>query len=282
VGSSENAEKPVVCKGSIMIAQKIQRFRRAVWTWRQPLTRVPAVALAPISDLFVWRSSDEWRTSFELIDIPSLFEDVEAPGHAILIFFDVDGRRLLERRVALQANRRQTLDISSMIGMEHGEAGTFAVFHCVTPSSITKIGSFLAERGYVSYRYRDAPLRAYVHGNLDAIARNADGGLELLGCSSFLRREYCLQYGLQPGAIYELGMVNPTPTAQRCLCKLISVHSGKIMGVQVVNLTAGGVQLVPIRADKSEPMRLVIQSHLVMARPLVFRIQNLKLDVFHG
>jgi hypothetical protein len=47
-------------------------------------------------------------------------------------------------------------------------------------------------------------------------------------------------------------------------------------------LPPGGIQLVPVRADKSEPVRLVIQSHLVMARPLVFRIQNLKLDVFHG
>jgi hypothetical protein len=49
-----------------------------------------------------------------------------------------------------------------------------------------------------------------------------------------------------------------------------------------VNLAPGGVQLVPVRVDKSGPVRLVIQSHLVMARPLVFRIQNLKLDVFHG
>jgi hypothetical protein len=144
------------------------------------------------------------------------------------------------------------------------------------------MGSFLAERGYVSYRYRDAPLRAYVHGNLDAITQGPDGELQLLGCRGFLSREYSLQHELQPGVVYELGMVNPTSSSQRCICKLVSVHSGKIMGVQPVNLAPGGIQLVPVRADKSEPVRLVIQSHLVMARPLVFRIQNLKLDVFHG
>lgn len=265
-----------------MIAQKIQRLRRAIWTWKQPLTRLPAPAADPISDLFVWRSSDEWETFFELIDIPSLFEDGQGQQHVTLAFFDGTGRQVLAHKVNLRANCRQTLDISSMVGRSHGETGTFAVFHSTTPSGVTKLGSFLAERGYVSYRYHGAPLRAYVHGNLDAISQGADGGLQLLGGRSFLSREYSLQHELQPGVVYELGMVNPTAGAQRCVCKLISVRSGKIMGVQPVNLAPGGIQLVPVRADKSEPVRLVIQSHLVMARPLVFRIQNLKLDVFHG
>jgi hypothetical protein len=184
--------------------------------------------------------------------------------------------------VGLQANCRQTLDISSIIRRVHGEVGTFAVFHSTTPSDITKLGSFLAERGYVSYRYRDATLRAYVHGNLDAIAYGPDGELELLGGSSFLSREYRLQHELQPGVVYELAIVNPTPTRKRSICKLISVNSDKIMNVQVMNLAPGGIQLVRVQANESEPIRWVIKSHLVMARPLVFRIQNLKLDVFHG
>lgn len=265
-----------------MIAEQLQRIRRAVWTWRQPLTHLPALSNAPISDLFVWRNSPEWQTFFELIDIPSLFEDDSLPRHVTLVFFDDSGRRISERKVDLQANCRQTLDISSMVGRAQGETGTFAVFHSTTPTGITNLGSFLAERGYVSYRYRDSPLRAYVHGNLDAVARGADGGLQLLGGTSFLRRQYRLQHELQPGVVYELGLVNPTTTAQRCTCKLISVLGGKILGVQVVNVPPRGIQLVPVAADESGPVRLVIQSRLVMARPLVFRIQNLKLDVFHG
>jgi hypothetical protein len=243
---------------------------------------MPTCADAPISDLFVWRSSLEWHTFFELIDIPSLFEDGRSTGQVTLVFFDGSGNCIQEQKVNLQANCRQTLDISAMVGRGHGESGTFAVFHSTTPSVVTKLGSFLAERGYVSYRYRGAPLRAYVHGNLDAISRGADGELQLLGGHSFLRREYSLQHELQPGVVYELGMVNPTSTSQRCICKLVLVRSGKLLHVQAVNLPPGGVHLVPVQADTSEPVRLVIQSHLVMARPLVFRIQNLKLDVFHG
>jgi hypothetical protein len=265
-----------------MIAKKIQRIRRAIWTWRQPLTHVPKLPNAPISDLFIWRSSPEWQTFFELIDILSLFEDDARPRHVTLVIFDSRGRQISERKVDLRPYCRQTLDISSMVGRAQGETGTFAVFHSTTPNGITKLGSFLAERGYVSYCYRDAPLRAYVHGNLDAVAQSADGVLQLLGGTSFLRREYSLQHELQPGVDYELGMVNPTTATQRCTCQLVSVRSGKMENVRMVNLPPGGIQLVPVRPDRSEPVRLVIQSHLVMARPLVFRIQNHKLDVFHG
>ena len=265
-----------------MIAKKIQRMRRAVWTWRQPLTHPPALATSPISDLFVWRSSPEWQTFFELIDIPALFEDDSLLRHVTLVFFDVNGRRISERKVYLQANRRQTLDISSMVGRAQGETGTFAVFHSTTPASITNLGSFLAERGYVSYHYRDSPLRAYVHGNLDATAQSSEGALQLLGGTSLLRRSYNLQHELQAGVVYELGLVNPTVNSQRCTCKLISVLSGKITSVQALNVPPGGIQLVTIPAGESGTVRLVIESRLVMARPLVFRIQNLKLDVFHG
>jgi len=265
-----------------MIAQKLQRIRRAVWSWRQPLTHLPTLENAPISDLFVWRSSHEWQTFFELIDIPSLFEDDTLPRHVSLVFFDSSGRRLFKRNVDLQANRRQTLDISSMVGRSYGEKGTFAAFHSKTPSAITHLGSFLAERGYASYCYRDAPLRAYVHGNLDAVAQGPDGGLQLLGGTSFLRRQYSLQHELLPGVVYEFGLVNPTSSVQRITFKLISVPSGRIISAEVENVPSGGIRLVVVPVDESSSVRLVIESHLVMARPLVFRIQNFKLDVFHG
>ena len=264
--------------------QKVERLRRAAWTWRQPLTRRPATSSVPVSDLFVWRNSSEWATSFELIDIAGLFSD-EVSGltnQVTVVLFDQNGKEFLKKKLDLLPGRRQTINLASFLSAANGEIGTFAVFHASSPPELELMGSFLAERGYVSYRYRGAPLRAYVHGNLDAISQRLDGTLDLLGGRSFLRRDYSLQHELQPNVAYELGIVNPTPTAQRCICKLVSLRSGEIMHVQSVNLAPGGIHLVPVRADRSEPVRLVIQSHLVMARPLVFRIQNLKLDVFHG
>jgi hypothetical protein len=267
-----------------MIAQKVARLRRALWTWRQPLTRCPAQPAVPVSDLFAWRSSSEWQTSFELIDLSSLFVDNGDTSdlYVTIVFFDQNGRRFLEKRLDLLPYRRQTIDLSALVGKNHGELGTFAVFHSTTPSALTGMGSFVAERGYVSYCYRGAPLRAYVHGNLDAIALGLDGQVELLGASGLMLRQYRLQHEMQGSVLYELAMVNPTSVEQWCACQLVSTRNGKMLETQEINLAPGAVHLASFQIDKLEPVRVVIKSRLIMARPLVFRIQNLKLDVFHG
>lgn len=267
-----------------MIVQKVARLRRAFWTWKQPLTSRPTQPAAPVSDLFLWRSSSEWQTSFELIDVPALFvDDSDASGRYVtVVFFDQNGHLFLEKHLDLLPHRRQTIDLSALVGKNHGELGTFAVFHSITPYALTGMGSFLAERGYVSYCYRGAPLRAYVHGNLDAIALGLDGRLELLGARGLLPRQYRLQHEMQGDALYELAMVNPTSGEQWCACQLVSTGSARILEIQSIKLAPGEVYLASFKVDKSEPVRVVINSRLIMARPLVFRIQNLKMDVFHG
>ena len=267
-----------------MTLEKVERLRRALWTWKQPLTRRPADVGASVSDLFVWRNSREWRTSFELIDISALFpgaEDVRE-RYAIIYFFDLKGQCFLEKRFDLLSSRRQTIELAALIGCDHGEVGTFAVFHSLTPSVVMEMGAFLAERGYVSYRYRDAPIRAYVHGNFDATSRGKDGRRELLGGSGVLPREYRLQCEMTGPALYELALVNSTNAVQQTCFQLLSARNGKILRCQETQLRPGGADLLSFQIDEAESARVIIKSKVVMARPLVFRIQNLKLDVFHG
>jgi hypothetical protein len=265
-----------------MIFEKLELMRRAMWIWRQPLTRQPSYFKAPISDLFVWRSSAEWQTFFEIIDIASLFDDSHVSGHVTLVFFDIDGTQFLEVKVELLPHLRKTLDISSLIGCSHGVIGTFSVFHSVTPEEVTNLGAYIAERGYVSYCYRNAPLRAYVHGNLDAIAMNFDGSKQLIGGRSFFKRSYSLQHELRPGIYYDYGLVNPTTLHQHFTCKLISVKSGLIVFSETLNVAPGGVRLGSISSENNQSLRLIIESRLVMSRPLIFSLKNHKLDVFHG
>jgi hypothetical protein len=264
-----------------MFTKLTQLAIRAFWTLRQPLTLVPEISNSSVSDLFIWKSSFEWETFFELIDATSLFGDVIENQHVTILFLDKNGNFLFEKQIDLVAHSRQTINISSMIGRSYGELGSFVVFYAVTPKEIKKNGSFLAERGYISYRFRDAPLRSYIHGNLDAVAQGKRG-LEFLGGLSFFRREYNLQYELEANIFYEMIIVNPSRMKQRFSCRLISSISCKVVFSQEINLGPGEVGVVPIFVDGSETGRLVIKSFLVMARPLVFRLQNNKMDIFHG
>ena len=259
----------------------IERLRRAAWSYKQPLTHVPAASGATVSDLFVWRLSSEWETFFELTDMPSLFASAEGKqAKVMLLFFDASGQLILEKMVETQPNRRNTLAISDIVGSGHGESGTFGFFHSHTPLSLCAFGSHLAERGYVGYRYRNAPLRAYVHGNLDAIARMPDQSLQLLGGRSFLGREYNLQHSLASNSVYHFGIANPTTQTQRIVCRTLYAD-GKLCNSQSVDLASKGCHLFKVTPERAQ-QRIVIRSRLVMARPLVFRIQNQKMDVFHG
>jgi hypothetical protein len=261
--------------------QHIERLRRAIWSYKQPLTRVPTIAGSPVSDLFLWRNSEEWETFFELIDLPALFAGLDsAGGHVALVFFDAAGNLFLEKSVEITPGRRNTIALSRIIGNDHGVAGTFSIFHSHTPQSLQVLGSHLAERGYVSYRYRGAPLRAYVHGNLDAIARLPDQSLQLLGGQSIRCREYNLQHALGAQGYYELGIVNPTPQKQRIVCRSLTA-SGNLVDSQFIDLSPRGSHLFRVASEHSQ-QRIVICSRLVMARPLVFHIQNQTMDVFHG
>lgn len=259
----------------------IEKLRRATWSYKQFLTRVPDVAGAPVSDLFVWRNSEEWETFFELTDLQGLFAGLDsAGGHVTLVLFDCTGQPFLEKTVEIPPGRRITFALSEIIDSRFGHVGTFSVFHAHTPQSVQGLGSHLAERGYVSYRYRSAPLRAYVHGNLDAIARLPDKSLQLLGGQSFRRREYNLQHALGTRGYYELGIVNPTPKKQRIDCRTLSA-SGELLGSQTVDLPPRGSHLFRVAPEDAQ-QRIIMSSRLVMARPLVFHIQNQTMDVFHG
>lgn len=97
LGNSKIFKKSMVCKTHKMIATIIKRLKVAVWTWRQPLTKIPNDLNLPISDLFVWRSSSKWQTYFELIDIPSLFEEVKRPNQVTIVFMNSFGKIVMKK-----------------------------------------------------------------------------------------------------------------------------------------------------------------------------------------
>lgn len=264
--------------------QYIERLRRSLWTIKQPLTRKPVPTRAPVSDLFVWRNSEDWETFFELTDISGLFIDRERTSgrYVTILFFDNNGNLFSEKRLDLIQNQRRTLDLSPLLSKSGSAFGTFCIFHSHTPDAVSDLGSFIAERGYLSYRYGGAPLRSYVHGNLDAISLRSNKITQLLGSSSFRAREYRLQHELLGPALYEVAVVNPSSRDQSLTCKVLSTRTGGVSATQKVQLRPMASHIFSVQVEQSQTARIVIDSHLVMARPLVFRVQNKKMDVFHG
>ena len=260
-----------------------KRLRRASWTYRQALTLVPTRSGAPVSDLFIWKRGVGWQTFFDLTDMPGLYGEIDtskvAPKSCVRLF-DSAGRQLAEHYLAPPLHARKLLNISDLIPGSGESTGTFCVFHPYTPRTVEALGSHLAERGYVSYRFQDAPLRNYVHGNFDAVSVNGAGGIEFLGGSGLRMREYRLQHELATGS-YDIAVVNPTSRMQAIGCDMLLVADGKKFDSLTVQLPPGGCHIFTVKPG-NQSQRIVIRSRLVMARPVIFHIENQRLDVLHG
>jgi len=261
-----------------MMNNFLKKARKAPWLLGQRLTKNPANSQSVISDLFVWRCNQDWNTYFELLDIASLFGGNEQ-HQIVIVFFDKIGNEFHRQSVELSGLYRQVLDISDILSALDkfpSDYGTFAVFHQQTPSGILETESFIAERGYVIYQYQGAPLRSYVHGNLDAI----DDSLTPLSGSSFLNRKYNLQYILNPNKGYEMALVNSSSSNKKVKFEIVS-FGGETQMIESVILKSKQIVVLPVKNLLSHS-RLIIQSKIIMARPVVFCFDGDKMDVFHG
>ena len=246
------------------------------------LTRVPAVKESVISDLFIWRKTDEWRTFFELLDINKLinpnYQDI-GNNYATFVFYDHTGGEIGRQKVPVKPGR-QTVDVSSMLSDGCKGWGTYACFHGKIPEAVSESGSFIAERGYSGYEWKNIGSRGYVHGNLDAIAMSTKG-IEMLGTSWKDKLIYQLQHELTGPATYEFALVNPTQKKQKVEFVTKNIFQN-IESHQETTLSSRASIVKRVELQEGEKLQFAIQSKMYMARPVVFRLQSHSMDVFHG
>lgn len=246
------------------------------------LTKIPSVKESSISDLFIWRKTSEWKTYFELLDINSLINaenEYSGNNSATFVFYDSYGLEIGREKFAINSGR-QTIDINSLLPNGYEGCGTYACFHDNIPEVILDSGSFIAERGYSGYQWKDLGARGYVHGNLDAIAKS-DKGIEMLGTSCESELLYNLQYELTGPATYELAIVNPTSNYQKFEFIIKNPLECTEMN-ELAHLSSRALKIKQIQVEADGKLQLAIRSNLYMARPVVFRLQDHSMDVFHG
>jgi len=258
------------------------RLRRVPWTFRQPLTRIPDYN-SSISDLFLWRRGEDWSTVFELINMPGIITgDIEAESPVELQAFDSAGKSIVIKKFNLQGAFRHQIEFDELFKDIDGQYGTFAIFHEAIPAQLQESGSFLAERGYTGYRFQQAPIFNYAHGNLDAVARELNGNTSRLESDSMLPRSYVLQYEFNPDGQNELALVNASSKGKKITFYVESMASGRVLAEFAELIPAGGCVLKNLHQVAEESFRIRIRSRLVMARPLIFVGNEHYRDAFHG
>ena len=248
------------------------------------ITKIPPMD-AVISDLFVLRVEDGWETYFECLQFDALLnpnEKIELQT-VIFCFYSKAGQLITERKVTLPKEIKTTINLNQLVeDLNLKEDSIFAIFHPQKKYWIRQHHSFLAERGYIGYsNKRLGPIKGFVHGNLDAIARSYSKRTDfLLGNYSFFKKEYHLQHILEAGNKYELYLVNPTSVKQTY--NIVEQTKQNEVNARIT-LPPNGLYKHVKTVDKKEDITsITIQSKLYLARPVVFKIMPTSFDVFHG
>ena len=266
------------------INQFFKRLLELPWTYSQPVTHRPKEREAVISDLFFWIQDEEFEVFFELLDLVNLFGDIQQSGVEI-VFFDKAGGELFVKRIDAINGYRQRLNITEILKdnlnfFTQGDYGTFAIFHLSSPDIVREMNSFVAERGYVSYRYKKSPISSYVHGNFDAIGKVGKDYIPL-GGDSFFTRIYNLQYQFLTKKKYRIFLTNPCKKMKKISIKIISLIDGKKLRVIEFKVNSSATVFCDLDSEV-EPFKISIESRMIIARPVIFAFDSNHLDVFHG
>ena len=269
---------------SLKIGEKFHILKRLKFRlyMHEGLTRVPTED-SVISDLFPIRPVDEWTTDFELLNLDELAlgnsKSSENPP-VLIYFFDQLGKVTGKREVFHTNAARLTVRISDYLKEELENSSSFSVFHQCPTSSLNQSGSFLAERGYCGYSYKGSLMKGYVHGNLDAIAYK-NGSISPIGNYGLFYREYIVQHPLMGPAKYELILTNPTNLKIK-VTPYFQMRKGYWEKLEAISLSPLGSHTFKFTVKPGEKSLIKFRSRLYLCRPVVFRINQESIDVFHG
>ena len=108
----------------------LEKVRLFFWKIGQPLTRIPTCPNATVSDLFIWRNTENLTTYFELLSLPFILDEIfPTPIFATLVIFNRHGEFLSEETIQLMPTLRQTISLSDYLPDNCGSYGTFSIFH---------------------------------------------------------------------------------------------------------------------------------------------------------
>jgi len=268
---------------SVYLLNRVKRkFKFGIFIPKK-ITLKPKSSKAVISDLFPIRNDVDWKTEFELLNIPGLINGNNKSNESHLVtfyFFDAFGDLLGNKRVTMNPVGRQTIKLDEILKSELSNAKTFSVFHNYENNNLYSEGSFLAERGYTGYEYKNNGIKGYVHGNLDAVALS-NNKIEAIGNMGFIPRTYTVQHKLIGPARYEFIFTNPTTKTVK-IRPYLSSNGNKWVSQEFFKIKSLGRGSFTVDLDKVISFKIKFKSKLYLGRPVVFRLLSESMDVFHG
>ena len=232
-----------------------------------------------ISDLFIWRQNKFWETNFELINFKPFFDKNNKENENIKIEIrDKEGKVLFNNEFVVESMKKKTINFSKIFNASklNSDYGTFSVYH-EHLNVVNEFNSYIAERGYSSYKYKDLNTLSSVHGNLDAISILNDQR-KLLGKQTLFNKDFNIQYKFENQNYYDLFFVNPTSKSLKIKLTLIKQNQKYD---KILDIKPAGSDVLSLKKNHGVS-RIVVKSKYFMSRPLIFEYNENFLNSFHA
>jgi hypothetical protein len=231
--------------------------------------KLPKNKIISISDAFVWRTDQNFKTKFKFADIYYLFFGIEDSWVEIL-FFSKEKNFLKKIKIGkLEVSNELVIDSNFLNNIN--DFGTFYIYHYTNKLSKLNDGDAIQNRCYVGYSKEDN-IYSYMHGNTfssyaDITLKTRNYNSNLINFSFFTNNFYSIQKNFNDYDSNELFFSNPTTK------KMIL----KIDGEKHVIMPGF---LKKINSSKKDVISF--KSNSLFLRPVVFSYKNNYYDVHHS
>lgn len=223
-----------------------------------------SIKFQSISDAFLWRTDNGFKTTFNYADILGLFYKVK-DSHVELNFYSKNNDFIKKVTVnQLNYSNKLLIDKDFLDGIE--DYGVFYIFHRYDNYSGDDL--IISNRCYVGFSLKDS-LSSFVHGNQYVRYQSLDGehhGSDMVK-SSFLNNRYRIQNSFLDFTKSELFFVNPTS-------KKIDFSIGNIR----YRLEGNCSIIINIGSKEN----ITISSRCMYLRPVIFNYKDDFFDVYHA
>jgi hypothetical protein len=220
--------------------------------------------VASISDAFLWRTDNKYKTTFKYADILGLFYKIE-DSYVELSFYSKDNNFIKKIIInKLNYSNELLIDKDFLNGIEG--YGVFYVFHrCNNYSGGDLV---ISNRCYIGFSVEDK-LSSFVHGNVFVKYQSLDGrfdGSDMVK-NSFFNNVYRIQNSFINFTKSELFFVNPT-----------SKKINFLIGSNKFSLENHCSILIDISKEED----ITIISKCMLLRPIIFNYKGDFYDVYHA
>jgi len=220
--------------------------------------------LTSVSDAFIWRTDNGYKTTFKYADILSLFYQIEN-SYVELLFYSKDNNFIKKVIINhLNYSNKLLIDKTFLDGIE--DYGVFYIFH--RSESYSGNDLTIANQCYVGFSINDS-LSSFAHGNVYVKSQSLDGklhGSDMVK-SSLKKNIYRIQNSFKNFTKSELFFVNP-------LSKKIYFSIGNNKYTLHKNCSI----LIDVTGQKNTS----IISRCMFLRPIVFNYKGGFIDIYHG